>query len=74
MKSSTRVTGACIGLASDHRQPLFDRDVRLANDYGFRRYVLGRALTIAQGQGTVGGIKYDLEKLGITLAGFARAG
>jgi hypothetical protein len=45
-----------------------------ATGAGFRRYVLGRALTIAQGQGTVGGIKYDLEKLGITLAGFARAG
>jgi len=74
VNSSTRVTGACLGLTSDHRQPHFDRAVRFANDCGFRRYVLGRALTIAQGQGTVGGTKYDLEKLGNTLADFTRGG
>jgi hypothetical protein len=45
-----------------------------ATGAGFRRYVLGRALTVAKGQGTVGGIKYDLEKLRITLADFARGG
>jgi hypothetical protein len=40
----------------------------------FREYVLGRTLTIARGQGTVAGIKYDLEKLKITLADFAPGG
>jgi len=42
-----------------------------ATGAAFRKYVLGRALTIAQGRGTVGGIMYDLEKLRITLADFA---
>jgi hypothetical protein len=57
--------------AEVERMVLLAESRAAATGAGFRKYVLGRALTIAQGQGTVGGIRYDLEKLRITLADFA---